>query len=621
MANKIFRWIGSGNTGSTLTSIFSWNTSGNWEVLKNFGSGSSGGWRFTGTTFVPGPIDQAIIGNARMALSELPASPLASSYVETQVKSPCLFGGFIGNTAGGTWINAGLCGSASGITYTSALHSFNVYNAVRGQGGLYFDGASGAYRTYNDTSTGLSTPLPFGGGLAPKDSCIDTIEWIERNYPLMGISASVDGSGIMQYSVPGYTSGWDDLTISARYINIVQVGNSASSDINLKCVANYEPLTGNFAATGYTGINAPVINSQLSINSPRDITINGGAFRSVAAQPLIRLETGGRGFPTFSFDNMSVEGLQVSHLNETIIGSNVNFGIIHINDYTEPETGEDNLDGSDGYSIYSAYNKKLNSRKKVKVLGSSKINTLFATHYPGNTSNPNNENFGAINFNSFSRAAHGVEVGITFPENPRQLQAQFYDTAINAMQDAVSVEARAYLSQYYPTDGQYIATENIAPGAALIEIGDPAVTSQKLETIRCDNYGTTPIYVRFVGNTTVDKINLQGINSRLDFWNHSGTVQIGTVNTGNKATIDTRKANIGNSKVYFGTVSSSGVCGGIQEDSYWNGPNYGGSLLVDGGSRFFNVATGKRGLLQTSLAASGAESVSEGLAPVISGKS
>jgi hypothetical protein len=615
MANKIFRWIGSGNTGSTLPSIFSWNTSGNWEVLKNFGSGAAGGWRFTGTTYVPGPIDKAIIGNAKTVLSSN-NTPLASNYVQTQVKSPCLFGGFIGNTAGGTWINAGLSGSASGTTYTTALHRFSVHNG--GQPGMYFDGASGAYRTYNDTSTGLSTPLPLGGGLAPKDSCIDTIEWIERNYPLMGISASVDGSGIMQYSVPGYTSGWDDLTISARFIDIFQSGNSASSDINLKCVANYEPLTGNFAATGYTGPNAPVIKTQMHIYSPRDITINGGAFRFGAAYPLIKLdETGGRGFPIFSFDNMSVEDMQLSEYNETIIGSNVNFGALDIVD--QMESGLVDNSGSPG--IYTAYNKKLTSRKKVKILGSSKINTLFTTHYPGNTSNPNIEITGRIVLNRTSDINLGVELGNSLPNIPSELQHIFYDTAINSMQDWDNLSARTYLSQYYPTDGQYMATENIAPGAALIEIGDPAVTSQKLEDIRLEHYFGHPIYVRFVGNTTVDKIDLHGINSRLDFWNHSGTVQIGTVNTANKATIDTRKANIGNSKVYFGTVSSSGVCGGIQEDLYWNGPNYGGSLLVDQGSRFFNVATGKRGLLQTSLSASGAESVSEGLAPVISGKS
>lgn len=615
MANKIFRWIGSGNTASTSPSIFSWNTSGNWEVLKNFGSGAAGGWRFTGTTYVPGPIDKAIIGNAKEKLSST-STPLASNYVQPQVKSPCLFGGFIGNTAGGTWINAGLSGSASGTTYTSALQLFSVYNG--GQPGMYFDGASGAYRTYNDTSTGLSTPLPLGGGLAPKDSCIDTIEWIERNYPLMGISASVDGSGIMQYSVPGYTSGWDDLTISARFIDIFQSGNSASSDINLKCVANYEPLTGNFAATGYTGINAPVIKTQMHIYSPRDITINGGAFRYGSVNPLIKLdETGGRGLPIFSFDNMSVEDMQLSEYNETIIGSNVNFGALDIVDYLESGL----VDNSGSPGIYTAYNKKLTSRKKVKILGSSKINTLFTTHYPGNTSNPNNEITGRIVLNRGSDINLGVELGNSLPNIPSELQHIFYDTAINSMQDWDNLPARTYLSQYYPTDGQYMATENIAPGAALIEIGDPAVTSQKLEDISLDNSYGYPIYVRFVGNTTVDKIDLVGINSRLDFWNHSGTVQIGTVNTANKATIDTRKANIGNSKVYFGTVSSSGVCGGIQEDFYWNGPNYGGSLLVDQGSRFFNVATGKRGLLQTSLAASGAESVSEGLPPVISGKS
>ena len=617
MANKTFRWVGSGNTASTSPSIFSWNTSGNWEVLKNFGSGSAGGWRFTGTTYVPGPIDQAIIGNAKSKLSST-STPLASNYVQTQVKSPCLFGGFIGNTAGGTWINAGLSGSASGTTYTTALQLFSVYNAVE-QPGMYFDGASGAYRTYNDTSTGLSTPLPFGGGLAPKDSCIDTIEWIERNYPLMGISASVDGSGIMQYSVPGYTSGWDDLTISTRFIDILQIGNSASSDINLKSVANYEPLSGNFSATGYTGINAPVIKTQIHIYSPSDITINGGAFRYVSASPLIKLdETGGRGLPIFSFDNMSIENAQISYYNETIIGSNVNFGTLDIQDYLDMGL-EDNT--SDSLGIYTAYNKKLTSRKKVKILGSSKINTLFATHYPGNTSNPNNQISGRINISPVNSINYGVELGNSLPNIPSELQPIFYDTAINSMQDAVNLPARTYLSRYYPTDGQYMATENIAPGAALIEIGDPAVTSQKLEDISLDNYYGYPIYVRFVGNTTVDTINLQGINTRLDFWNHSGTVQIATVNTASKATIDTRKANIGNSKVYFGIVSSSGVCGGIQEDSYWNGPNYGGSLLVDQGSRFFNVATGKRGLLQTSLAASGAESVSEGLAPVISGKS
>ena len=614
MANKIFRWVGSGNTASTSPSIFSWNTSGNWEVLKNFGSGSCGGWRYTGTTYTPGPMDRAIIGNGATDL------PLAPNYVQSRVKSPCLFGGFIGTTAGGTWINAGLCGSASGTTYTSSLDFFGVYNAaLQPSGGYYVDGASGAYRTYNDTSTGLSTPLPLGGGLAPRDSCIDTIEWIERNYPLMGISASVDSSGIMQYSVPGYTSGWDDLTISTRYINILQVGNSASSDINLKSVANYEPLSGNFSATGYTGINAPVINTQIDILSPRDITINGGAFRFVSAGPLIKLdETGGRGLPIFSFDNMSIEDVQISYHNETIIGSNVNFGTLDILDYLEMGLE----DTSNNPGIYTAYNKKLTSRKKVKILGSSKINTLFATHYPGNTSNPNNEIYGGVNCNNLSsNEVYGVELGNSLPNIPSELQSIFYDTAINSMQDAVNLPARTYLSRYYPTDGQYMATENIAPGAALIEIGDPAVTSQKLEKINIDNYNGHPIYVRFVGNTTVDKIDLQGINTRLDFWNHSGTVQIGTVNTANKATIDTRKANIGNSKVYFGTVSSSGVCGGIQESLYWNGPNYGGSLLVDQGSRFFNVATGKRGLLQTSLAASGVESVSEGLAPVISGKS
>jgi len=113
MAN--FYWQGQSITGIAK---FDWNNRENWKQVEfnSSGTGSSFGWRYIDASYSPGPNDAAIFG----AISEG-----GGALQPLNALSPCLFGGYSGNVAFGSWLGAavvdGTTGESSLITLSTNL--------------------------------------------------------------------------------------------------------------------------------------------------------------------------------------------------------------------------------------------------------------------------------------------------------------------------------------------------------------------------------------------------------------------------------------------------------------------------------------------------------------------
>lgn len=644
MAYNSFRWVGSGNTASTSLNIFNWNHPGNWEIRKYFGPGLSGGWRYVGTTYCPGPFDRVLIGNPKGSVTTDGVSVNTQNVALTsKVKSPLLFGGFAGTIAGGTWANSGISGSAGGVTYTSALKSLlvfqNILDAKLSTTESDGTGPTGAaFRSYNDVLYALETPLPLGGGIKPQDSNRETLEWISRNYPNMGVSV-VEGTGGVEYTVTGYTSGsMDNLTLKVyEAVSVFQIGNAGSSPIDLNFVGAYSPLSSNnFGATGYTGANAPVVKTEFEGWSSRPLIVRGGLFKTLVSRPnplVMTDENGltGLGLPPVTYKNLTADTISISCMNETVVDSDVNFINLEISDGVG-----DFGNGTNPNSLWWPYNRTLITRKNdgAYVYGSQYITTANLALYPGLTASSTLDS-GVISILGnylydvvFNDRTYGIKPrdGVTANApfgNAYRTQQKYMATSAkyltNAINDGSDEAAFEYLTHYFPEDTARMS-DNITPGTHYIQIGTSGVTAtQYLQHI--DILSPTAIsdssnfMIRFDGNVVVDKIT--NYDTKLSFWKHKGVVRIPYLDTGIRGCLDLCNPNHEQSQIYFGIPSSSGVCGGIETQSWFD---TGGVIMLEEGERFFNVATTKSGRVTISSPSEEAFAIAESPTPSVSKK-
>jgi hypothetical protein len=615
MANKVYRWVGSGNTGSTQADIFSWNTPGNWQVLKYFGNGLSGGWQFAYSNIVPGPLDTAIFGIPNNEI--VGGYPLNHLVNLTPVKSPCLFGGYAGTVAGGTWANSGDTGSAAGgTTYQSGLKSLFVrtdqFTAVQVPTGR-------TYGTYNDTAYAFTKPLPLGGGLTGSDACKDILEWIQLNYPNMGVTVNVGATtGQVTYSIPaGFTNSWENLNVKVyNTIDIDQNGGSGlttsaisfntpvaypSSPIKLKVVKAFSPVSGNMGATtGLTGINAPVVKTTLKIKSARNVDIDGGAYETASAIPYAApaLAAGGGGYdyvtPAFNFDNMSVMDFELSSICDNQINTGVKFGDLEIRNAVIVPGYFNNK------NIYSA-----TAQRGTYINGQNVINTVFTEHYPGNTANVSNSE-GQVFLNMTTSRSYGNQFVTNTPIQPNAYNYALKNIALDHMSDGgLTNPAHDYFKGIFTNNwGGYYLGDGSVVGSHSVIINQGGITSTvNIERIVAVGNGVeeTPI-VTFSGGVNVNKIVLNN-GARASFYGHIGNANIGNVQIDGYSVLDMRNPLNHLSQIFFGQFSSSGVCGGVENYSSSGppeSPRSNGKILLEEGERLFNVSTSKKGLLARS---------------------
>ena len=643
MANKVFRWVGSGNTASSSINIFNWNQPGNWEVRTYIGQGASGGWQFIPTSFVPGPFDIATIGQPYQG-----NIGVSNFNTVSKVKSPCLFGGFLGTVAGGTWTNAGLCGSSGGVTYTSALKELRITNTVLWHGDTYnFDGMTygGNYRSYNDTVYAFNNfgdqGMPLGGGLAPSIDCINNLNWVKQNYPNMGIVITPPSDGnsySYQFTVPGYTSGAgiDALTIKCYdSISINQIGTQSTSPVDLKIVGAYVPISRNFGATGYTGINAPEVITKVLGASSQTVTIEDGMFAYAYLQPApaVGMLTGVPFLPTISYEgNITALQFQVSCLNRTEIAHTVKFKDAFVNNSFVHQ-------GMTTNSAYNIIDKTLDSSlaRGAVIRGSQFVNDVYATLYPGNTVS-NAIDIGQIIFNPTAnpfRDGNGIKRSAIAPGVAQEATTLYSALKRSAAtrcleEDTESANlAMGDLMIAFPEDDAIFLNRGFAPGSHILEIGLVGVEqgsgttlTQNIETIQVvgEYPGMETPVVNIVGNVKINDLLAEG--GYISFSYHSGTARIANLRIDEKSTLDLRGGDA-NSNKFFGLVSSSGVCGGIS-NLYANSNSAvdnGGNIFLESGQRLFNVSTSKAGRLAISSGSTDALDVSDSIPPSISTKS
>lgn len=631
MAYKFFRWVGSGNTGATSINIFNWNHPGNWEILKYTGPGASGGWRYVGTTFCPGPFDTAAFGHVYMTPGENGGVSVQNFLTLSKVKSPCLFGGFSGNVAAGSWAGSGLCGSASGITYTSALQRFVINNTLIG--GHPDSPNFGRFKSYNDTLYDFNNPdgqgIPFGGGVTPSLASFNNLQWIKNNYPNMGIVAGFSsGSFDYEFSVPGYTTnaGMDDVTIKC-YGDIViqQRGSCGASPMALKCVGAYVPFSRNFGVTGYTGANAPEVITRITGQTPQEFIVDGGLFNSIELFPAPRkvATNGALGLPYIKFTgNMTVLEFMISCANETVVDKTVKFKDMVIYNVID-------LGNQPDYSVIDKTLAPDGLNRGATVRGSQYVTDVFNTLYPGNTG-INVFDIGRIEFsNYFGSFADGYGIKRNFTEAGISRMHEVYSTlkrnaATRCLGESDSNSATQDLRTFFPEDLQTFQNA-AAPGTHFLKIGGidyetGQTYAQNIEHIyvACNRPGLETTLVRVQGEVKINEIRCEGGN--VDFFGHQGTARIANFKMDEKSCLDLRNPLYSDSQIYFGLVSSSGVCGGISNllDSA-SSLDSGGNIFLERGERLFNVSTSKGGRI-TTVASAEEVSVSDSLPPSVAKK-
>jgi hypothetical protein len=591
----IYRWIGSGNTGSTSANIFNWNQPGNWEVATYIGPGASAGWQFRGTTACPGINDEALFGNLPNG-GYITINPNISM---TKVRSPCLFGGFVGNAGGGTWTNAS-SGQVSGTTYTSSLLRFTV-NYTNNYAYITSptttsEGYTAYAGSYNDCAYEFVGALPLGGGISGNAQCFENLKWLQTNYPNMGVAADLTG-GSYYFTIPAsYASTWDNLNIKTSVVNITSQGNSGSSPINLNFVTAYSPLSG-VCGSGFTGINSPVVLSSMDITTSSNLYLSGGAFKSIGIYPAIKRSPSdpyGR-FPDITIDNMFVETLTVPEVCDVTIGSAVRF----INLNTTPIVLPYWSDGGNN-NIYNTYNKGGNNPRIIRVYGSGSVTQVNAVLYPGNSANTSSLK-STIRFGSYNSLNYqGVPGGVTL-SNASLVNSYQWSVNSAALQNYFGGgPGYFYRTQLVPNEfdsAQYWGQEF---GTLKMMLGTPGVTND-VEIVDVQSAGLCTKIVHILGPININELNV-GKGSYVKFDYHTGIANIGLVNLHPMSTLNLQNPYNDASVINFGIRTTSGVCGGIQLD-----PNFAntvgnnsskGTICLEAGERLFNVNTLKAGAIQ-----------------------
>lgn len=593
-----YRWVGSGTTASTSPEIFNWNNASNWRKLVISGTSKY----FTGTTVCPGNADAVIFGNGY--------NFSGITNIE-YTKSPCLFGGFVGNAAGGTWPNAA---TPYGTTLTSSLIQFTVDgNAINEEYG------NGLYNfTYGRAgpSDNVFTEMPIGGGLTGTISCLKNLQWIQRNYPSMGVSVSTSTGGDYVFTVPaGYTSAWDNLTLKVR--DNILINNfgiwARTGNIGLNFVTSYKALA---SATG------PVaVNTEASIHTMRDTNISGGAFKNMWIfgvrdhGPLDGSTAEYPKAPSVQISNLYVDKTYISSEN-TIVSESVRFKEL----YPIPLRGT-------GYVLPQPL---MRGPRKLIMNGSGSITQVNAVLYPGNTANTNSER-SRIYFvlPYFNRMA--TEKGSEVDDSNTAPEQSAYDWAhlsiAHQRYGAISSPGDTGETEQYWHDAETLFGESSVvaygqkPYTQELIIGQAdGLTSVDIDTIIVSKDGWSyrdfeiPV-LKFEGNANVNTIYL-GNYSIMDCKDSTSTVNIGEIKLAEACLLS---LNHGENNFQIGIRSSSGTTGGIMAMNDFEIFEYNGQVTTNeyppaggmptghialpsyenaGDIKLFNVNTKKGGAIQ-----------------------
>ena len=231
MANRQLFWQGS--TAQDISS-FDFSVASNWKEYKYL----NGKYGVYTTTTPPENLDTVYIGS-----SYVPAFGI------TAAKSPCLFGGFSGNSAGGTWY----IGGAAGTTFTSSLHVAYVSSTSNNSGQYNVN-----YYNFPYLGTGLTN--------ASQD-------WVTSNW-WTGATAGI------QEQIDVYTKDvTTPLTLKTAWIDISSLGVAGSSVV-VNCVKS---LGSSYGATGATSAFYITTGARIFYGGKRSGTLqlNGGSLKSV----------------------------------------------------------------------------------------------------------------------------------------------------------------------------------------------------------------------------------------------------------------------------------------------------------------------------------------------------
>ena len=234
MAYRTLFWQGS--TAPNISS-FDFSVATNWKEYKYL----DGKYGVYTTTSSPGYSDTAYIG--------VDWKPTGI----TSPKSPCLFGGYSGNSSSGQWS----IGGATGTTFTSALNRVDLCNGAN-QSGNY----SPLY------------PFPYlGTGLTN-----DSLDWVISSW-WTGETAGIPDQ------IAEYPRSVDTLILKSRTYQVSGIG-VANGIVQFNGVKNFIPT--NMGATGSTAqyIVGSYLNISGNYNGKRSgtIQINGGVYDTLYVQ-------------------------------------------------------------------------------------------------------------------------------------------------------------------------------------------------------------------------------------------------------------------------------------------------------------------------------------------------
>ena len=598
----IFRWVGSGNTGSTSANIFNWNNASNWRIKTQITPNT---FVWSGTTLCPGSVDRVFFGYSDGLL------PGNTAYIE-KVKSPCLFGGFIGNAAGGTWTNSA---NPTGTTLNSSLYEIVFSN----QGNV--DAADDNFiHLYSETEYNFDE-MPFGGGLTASISCIENLQWIKKYYPNMGVDVSFTGGSFTATIPTGYNSTWDKLTLKSLVNNYYNWGYSNKvGTINV----NYVPSYSTFGASG----EIAAFNT-LTVSSQKDVYISGGAFHSIATYKHLDgpsgLQAPGNNqyprYPSFIFDNLTVETFDLNGWGKNLLTSTVRFADLIINNEETAKnwTPLGLQNNGKGYTVKSP--------PITHVLGSGSITSVLSSIYPGNTSNINNRKSTIVFKRDHAPMYDTSKAGATYADR----SVKHWNELSLAHEQLYWANQQEFSVPYFTTIqgllGQFV-TPLLNPGVS-DPISGSALNPYTTQLLLGEIQGTTSVDVgQIIMKNRVDKsdyhvcvLKMEGLVNVNEVYLGNYTmmecVDRGAPSSGSKINIgELRLAplstlNLRGSRDFynFGSRGGTGVSGGImaaQPGDYIDEGNHlsnpvGKIVYPQNGSiRLFNVNTAKAGSIQIS---------------------
>lgn len=234
-------WSGQSTTG---ISKFDWNTPANWKVVEfvTSGTGQSGfGYQYVTSSYSPGAGDQAYFG---VAAGE------GSLINPPTVLSPCLFGGYSGNAAAGSWLN--MQGITFGGTANSSLVSV-MADLLR-------------------TPAGNKYPFGFwGNGISGSHilnylSVVEGISGVENDTALASYASSAGMAARSRNPVKLKTDSYVHFTTDPDKLVVI---NGVKSLIDIP------------GSTGSTAGTSRVVQTQIKLSGSGSIFVNGGVYSDI----------------------------------------------------------------------------------------------------------------------------------------------------------------------------------------------------------------------------------------------------------------------------------------------------------------------------------------------------